>query len=338
LGNFVILAARIGGDESTRSEFLESIAKLLPEGFVLKIPPGWDEETLCMSAKDADAILGSRVSRDLILSAPKVRLIQILGSGVDKVDVETAVERGVTVCNCVGENAVPVAEHAIALMLALSKSLQKYQRDLASGRWAKTRPVMLSGKSLGIIGLGSIGLEVAKRVRPFDMKVLAIKKHPRSDLKEKLGLTFLGAPENLEYILAKSDFVLLSLVLTQQTRGMMGQKQFASMKDGAYFINVARGELVDEVALVDALKSGKLAGAGLDVFQTEPVKPDNPLLKLDNVILTPHIGGGVWPPELTPRRIAFLVNNIVKALKGERPDNIVDPVLKYAHRTTPLEI
>ena len=338
MGKFVILAAGIGGDESTRSEFLDGIAKHLPEGFVLKIPPRWDEETLCTSAKDADAILGSRVSRELILSAPKLRLIQVLGSGVDKVDVETAIERGVTVCNSVGENAVPVAEHAIALMLALSKSLQKYQRDFASGRWARTRSVMLTGKSLGIIGLGSIGIEVAKRVRPFEMKVLAIKKHPRSDLKEKLGLTFLGAPEDLEHVLGESDFVLLTLVLTHYTSGMMGKRQFASMKDGAYFINVARGELVDEVALVDALKSGKLAGAGLDVFQTEPVKPDNPLLKLNNVILTPHVGGGVWPPELTPKRVAFLVNNIVKALRGVRPDNIVDPVLKYAHRTTPLEI
>jgi phosphoglycerate dehydrogenase-like enzyme len=334
----VILAAGIGGAESTRSEFLDGIVRQLPEGFVLKIPPAWDEKSVCMSAKDADAILGVRVPRELILSAPKVRLIQVLGSGVDKVDVDTAIERGVTVCNSVGENAVAVAEHAIALILALSKNLHRHQRDFASGPWARTRSVMLTGKALGIIGLGSIGIEVTKRVRPFGMKVLAIKRHPQGDLKEKLGLTFLGTPENLEYVLAESDFVLLSVVLTEQTRGMIGEKQFASMKDGAYLINVARGELVDEAALVNALKSEKLAGAGLDVFQTEPVKPNNPLLKLDNVILTPHVGGGVWPPELTSRRVAFLVNNIVKALRGERPDNIVDPVLKYAHRTTPLEI
>jgi D-3-phosphoglycerate dehydrogenase len=334
----VILAAGIGGDESTRSKFLEDIAKQLPEGFVLKIPPGWDEGTVCMSAKDADVILGSRVSRDLILSAPKVRLIQVLGSGVEKVDIDTATERRITVCNSVGENAVEVAEHAITLMLALSKNLHRYQRDLPAGRWARTRAITLTGKTLGIIGLGSIGIEVVKRVRPFGMRVLAIKKHPRSDMKEKLGLTFLGGPENLEYVLAESDFVLLSVVLTEQTRGMIGEKEFARMKDGSYLINIARGELVDEAALVNALQSGKLAGAGLDVFQTEPVKPDNPLLKLDNVILTPHVGGRVWSPELTSRRVAFLVNNIVKALRGERPDNIVDPVLKYAHRTTPLEI
>jgi D-3-phosphoglycerate dehydrogenase len=273
----------------------------------------------------------------MILSAPKLRLIQALGTGVDKIDIDAATERGVTVCNAVGENAVAVSEHAIALMLALAKNLHKYQRSLASGRWAREMSVMLNGKTLGIIGLGSIGTEVAKRVRPFGMKVLALKRHPDQGLSEKLGLAFLGGPDSLDYVLGESDFVLLSAVLTEETRGMIGEKQLAMMKDGAYLVNIARGEIVDEGALVNALRSGKLAGAGLDVFQMEPIGPDNPLLKLDNVILTPHVGGGAWPPEAASERIDFLIGNIVRGLTGGRPDNAVDPVLKYARRTTPVE-
>lgn len=300
----------------------------------MKISPALDEKTVCEYVGDAEAILGFRITRRIIESAPKLRFIQALGTGVDGIDLDAAFERGVTVCNSVGENAVEVSEHALALMLALAKNLHKYQRNLASGNVQRLRQVMLKGKTLGIIGLGSIGMEVAKMVRPLGMRVIAIRRQPRDDLKEKLGLEFLGGPGNLDYILRESDFLLLSAVLTKETKGMIGERQLSLMKDGAYLINIARGGLVDETALSAALRRGKLAGAGLDVFQTEPITPDNPLIGLENVILTPHVGGGTWPPEATQRRVEFIVSNIVKALTGGKPDNVVDSVLGYARGTT----
>ena len=297
----------------------------------MKISPALDEKTVCEYVGDVDAILGFRITRRIIESAPKLRFIQALGTGVDDIDLDAAFERGVMVCNSVGENAVEVSEHAMALMLALAKNLHKYQRNLASGNVQRLRQLMLKGKTLGIIGLGSVGMEVAKRVRPLGMRVIAIRRHPQDDLKEKFGLEFLGGPGDFDYILRESDFLLLSAVLTKETKGMIGERQLSLMKDGAYLINIARGGLVDETALSAALRRGKLAGAALDVFQLEPITPDNPLIGLENVILTPHVAGGAWPPQATPKRVEFIVSNIIKALTGGKPDNVVDPDLGYAH-------
>lgn len=304
----------------------------------MKIPPAWDEKTVIESVRDADAILGTRVTRKLIMSAPKLRLIHALGTGLEEIDLDAAHERGIAVCNSAGENAVEVSEHALALMLALAKNLHRYQRNFSLGNTRRLDQVMLSGKTLGIVGLGSIGIEMAKRVRPLGMRVVALKKHPSSDLKERLGLAFLGGTDSLGRILGESDFVLLSVVLTNETAGMIGERELSLMKDGAYLINIARGGVVDEAALVRALQSRKLAGAGLDVFQSEPIKPDNPLAKLENVILTPHVAGGQWPPEPSRERVELIVSNIIAGLTGGKLENTADSVLGYARRTTPVEL
>jgi D-3-phosphoglycerate dehydrogenase / 2-oxoglutarate reductase len=331
LQRFVILASLMGTTPPS-PEFLKSVARLLPEGFALKVPPAWDERTIRESAADADAILGTRVPGSLIASAPKLRFVQAIGSGVDKVDLDAAAKRGVLVCSAVGENATLVAEHALALTLGLAKNLHVYQREFhGSGKWVRIPSLLLSGKTLGIIGLGTIGTEIARRARPLGMRVIAIKKRPDRSLKRRLGLDFLGGPESLEKVLGESDVVILSAVLTRETRGMIGRAQLRKMKRNALLINVARGELVDEAALVRALRDGKIAGAGLDTFEREPIDPGNPLLRLNNVILTPHVAGGAW--RNSSERASFLARNITKALKGGRPENVVDPALGYAQRT-----
>lgn len=320
-----------GGSEPPPPKFLERMATSLPEGFILKIPKSWDENTLCAEATDADAILGGIITRELIVSAPRLRFIQTLSAGMEKIDIDAANERGIVVCNAVGVSSVWIAEHALALMLALAKNLYAFKDEFQStGSWVRKPTVKLAEKKLGIIGLGNIGTEVAKRIRPFGMKILAIKRHPDDELKNNLGLFFLGGPESLDYLLTESDFVILSAVLTKETKGMIGEPQLKKMKRTAFLINVGQGELVDEVALVKALNDGTLAGAGLDVFRSQPIKANDPLLRLKNVILTPNVGGGAYSEEADLNRVNFLVDNITKGLCGKKPANIVDPFLKYA--------
>jgi phosphoglycerate dehydrogenase-like enzyme len=258
-------------------------------------------------------------------------MIQTPGTGVDEIDIEAAAERGIVVCSAVGLNAVAVAEHAMSLMLSLAKNVVKHDRTLRGGDWHTQRvpSILLRGKTLGIIGLGSIGIEVCKRAKAFGMKVVALKRNPSEELKIKLGIDFLGSQADLPQILRQSDFVVLSVVLTGETRRMVGEKELRMMKRTAYLVNISRGEVIDEDALVKILEEGAIAGAGLDVFEVEPINPDNPLLKLETVVLTPHVAGGGGIEELKNERVEFIVGNIKKLISGQKPEKIVDPTLKY---------
>jgi glyoxylate reductase len=195
----------------------------------------------------------------------------------------------------VGLNAVAVAEHAMSLMLSLAKNVVKHDRELrgAHGWYTQRVPsISLRGKTLGIVGLGSIGIEICKRAKAFGMKVIAVKRNPSEELKIKLGIDFLGSQADLHRILRQSDFVVLSVVLTPETRRTIGEKELRMMKRTANLVNISRGEVIDQEALVKILEERAIAGAGLDVFEVEPINPDNPLLKLENVVLTPHVAGG----------------------------------------------
>ena len=200
---------------------------------------------------------------------------------------------------------------------------------IRSNGWPAIPSTLLNQKTLGIVGLGNVGTEVAKRAQGFGMRIIAIKRHPSEELRLKLGIDFLGGPTDLFRILIESDFVVLGVPLTPETRKMIGEKELRTMKRSAYLVNVSRGEIVDEDALVKALRDGIIAGAGLDVFEVEPINPDNPLLKLENVVLTPHIAGGMGIEELRKERVGFIVGNIRKMINGQKPENIVDPTLKY---------
>ncbi|MGH9671977.1 MAG: phosphoglycerate dehydrogenase [Bryobacteraceae bacterium] len=241
---------------------------------------------------DAEAVVvrgGVKITRDLMQQAPKLRLIGRAGVGVDNVDLEAATELGILVMNTPGGNSVAVAEHALALMLSLARAVPQANASMHAGRWEKKKFVgnELRGKTLGVLGLGSIGREVVLRARAFEMRIMAcdpyVPAQRASDLHVELA--------DLATVLASSDYLSLHLALTPETEGLLSREIFARMKPGVRIINCARGELIDTAALAEAIAEGRVAGAALDVFPQEPPPAGDPLLKLDNVIATPHIGG-----------------------------------------------
>ncbi|HUB50615.1 MAG TPA: phosphoglycerate dehydrogenase, partial [Terracidiphilus sp.] len=240
---------------------------------------------------DADALVvrsAVQVDDALMEHAPKLRVIGRAGVGVDNIDAEAATRRGVVVMNTPGANAVAVAELTIGLMLALARKLPTANTTMHAGKWEKKslQGAELRGKTLAILGLGRIGLEVAKRARGFGMELIGSDPFVSAAVARENGVLLVS----VEDLLARADYLTLHVGLTPQTANIVNAKTLATMKKGVRIINCARGELVDEAALVAALKSGHVAGAALDVFSEEPPK-NSPYAELDNVILTPHIAG-----------------------------------------------
>ncbi len=314
---------------SPNPALLEKLKQYLPQNCDIIAPSSSSEEELLKLVRDVNIIVSARVSGKMIEAARELKMIQTTGAGVDRVDVDAATKRGVVVCSSVGLNAIPVAEHALSLAFALAKNLTKYDRRIRSEGWVRMSSVLLRKKTLGIVGFGSIGMEVAKRAKGFGMNVLAIKRQPSEELRRKIGIDFLGSQADLPRLLSESDFLLLSIVLTPETAKMIGERELQMMKRSAYLVNISRGDVLDEKALIKALEEGTIAGAGLDVFETEPIKHDNPLLKLENVILTPHVAGAVEDEEMMRERAEFIARNAEKILSGKKPEKVVDPKLKY---------
>lgn len=262
---------------------------------------------------DADGILvrsAVKVRKDVFEAAPNLKVVGRAGVGVDNVDIEEATARGVVVMNTPGGNAIAVAEHTVALMLALARSVTQATTSTKAGKWEKKKFLgsELNEKTLGVVGLGNIGLQVARRVRPFGMKVIAFDPFISSDLAKDRGIEMVELDELYE----RADYVSLHVALTDQTRSMINSKAIAKMKDGVRIVNCARGELVSTGDLNEALSSGKVAGAALDVFETEP-PGESPLFSHDNMIATPHIGGSTEEAQETVGiRIAQQVRDYLK--------------------------
>ena len=237
----------------------------------------------------ADAMLagGERISADLIAEAPRLRAIARTGVGYDAVDVAAATARKIPVIITPGTNQESVAEHAFALLLALARNVVANDRQVKAGGWSRPPVRPLRGQTIGLVGLGRIGRAVAVRAVAFGMKVLAFDPVPDPAFDALHGVTRLSVDD----LLAAADVVSLHVPLTPETRGMIHKGSLARMKPGAFLINTARGGLVVEADLYEGLTNGRLAGAGLDVFDAEPPKPDNPLLTLSNVVASPHLGG-----------------------------------------------
>src|ERR1035437_6590513 len=265
---------------------------------VFAAEPGWEvlthdqlPEGLPAALADADAlVVRSAVQADdaLMSCAHKLRVIGRAGVGVDNIDAAAATRRGIVVMNTPGANAVAVAELTIALMLALARKLPMANATMHAGKWEKKslQGMELRGKTLGILGLGRIGLEVAKRAKGFGLEIIGSDPFVSAAVARENGIRLV----TLDELLAGSDYLTLHVGLTPQTTGVINAKTLATMKKGVRIINCARGELIDDAALVEALKSGQVAGAALDVFAVEPPK-ESPYAELDNVILTPHIAG-----------------------------------------------
>ncbi len=230
-----------------------------------------------------------KVTKEVLEKAPKLRVIGRAGVGVDNVDLPAATAAGVLVMNTPGGNAVSVAEHTLALMLSMARSIPQASASTKSGKWEKKKLMghELRGKTLGVIGLGSIGREVVLRARAFEMRVLANDPYVSTQAASDLGVELVP----LDRLYAASDYITLHTALTPETRNLLSAEAFARMKPGVCIVNCARGELLDVVALKEAMDVGQVAGAALDVFTPEPPAPEFPLFTLDKVIATPHIGG-----------------------------------------------
>ena len=265
---------------------------------VFQAEAGWNIVThdqikgsLAEELKDADGlVVRSAVQADetLMEHAPKLRVIGRAGVGVDNIDADAATRRGIVVMNTPGANAIAVAELTIALALALGRQLPKANATMHQGKWEKKslQGTELRGKTLGILGLGRIGLEVAKRAKSFGMEIIGHDPFVAAALAREAGVQLVTVDE----LFSKSDYLTLHVGLTPQTTGIINETRLATMKKGVRIINCARGELIEDAALVAAIKSGHVGGAALDVFVKEPLK-DSPYFNLENVILTPHIAG-----------------------------------------------
>src|SRR4051812_10155176 len=232
----------------------------------------------------------TKVTADVLAAATRLRVIGRAGTGVDNIDLTAATRRGVVVMNAPGGNSVSVAEHTPALLLALARQVADASQSTRGGKWEKKKYAAgreLFGKTLGVVGTGNIGALVVQRAKAFGMKVVAYDPFLSEEAAAKLGVELVALPE----IFRRSDAITLHVPLTDQTKNMVGAPQMAQMKPGALLINCARGGLVDEKALADALKSRRLGGAALDVFESEPPAADHPLFSCENFIATPHLGG-----------------------------------------------
>lgn len=250
-----------------------------------------DPKTYQQHLNDCEALVvrsAVKVNNDVLSAAPRLRVIGRAGVGVDNVDLPAATEKGVLVMNTPGGNAISVAEHTLALMLSMARSVPQASSSTKAGKWEKKRFLgnELRGKTLGIVGLGSIGREVVKRARPFEMRIVGHDPYVSSQTARDMGIELMSLPD----LYRQSDYITLHVALTPETDHMLNANAFRQMKPGVRIVNCARGELIDANALEAAVASGQVAGAALDVFEVEPPE-NNPVLKLENVVATPHIAG-----------------------------------------------
>jgi D-3-phosphoglycerate dehydrogenase / 2-oxoglutarate reductase len=256
----------------------------------------------------------TKLTADVLARAERLKVIGRAGVGVDNVDVDAATRRGIVVANAPDSTVVSAAEQTIGLLVALARNIPQAHAALKQGAWERTRwsGIELADKTLGVLGLGRIGQQVARRAVGLGMRVVAYDPFVGEDRFREAGIE---REATLEAVLGAADFVTLHLPLTDETAGIIDREAIASMRDGARLINAARGALVDEGALVEAIRSGKLAGAALDVFSAEPYT--GPLLELDNVVVTPHLAGASRETRVKQTRNAF--DNVLRVSRGERP-------------------
>ncbi len=276
------------------------------------------EAELIERLKESEVVIGTRafthLNGKILASCPGLRMISILGTGTDNVDLKTAAELGITVTNTPGANALAVAEHTMALLFSLARQVPLLDREVRSGRWPRVDMVQLGGKVLGLLGLGAIGTHVARMARGLGMEVIAWTVHPSAERAEKSGVRFVSREE----LLKNSDVLSIHLRLTDESRCFIKREDFDRMKKSAFLVNTARAALVEPGALIEALRSQKIAGAALDVFDQEPLPADDPLASLSNVVLTAHCAA--LTPEATRNSLAMAIENVTQFLGGNQID------------------
>lgn len=272
--------------------------------------------------RDADFLVlhPAEISAELLKTAGKLKLVQLLTAGYDKVDLKLAAQIGVPVATNGGANAWSVAEHAVALLLTLYKRIIPSDKAVREGRWRAAvsgfDTFEVAGKTLGLVGAGNIGRKVARRLAGFEAKVIYYDIVPAPDIEKDLG----ARRVSFEELLKEADIISLHVPATKETKGIINRETLAMMKPNAVLLNTSRGAAVDEAALVEALNAKKILGAGLDVFQKEPIPADHPLLKVENVILTAHTAGHGY--EGWFRRSQFAWENIQRVASGQPPISV----------------
>jgi D-3-phosphoglycerate dehydrogenase len=303
----------------------EGMKYITSRGYEARVAPDFTEATLIKEVADAAGFLvrTAEIPASVINAGKVLKVIARHGVGYDSIDVKAATARKIPVCITPRANALSVAEHVLALMLALAKRIIPFDAATRKNEWEIRNSYSafdLDGKTLGIIGMGRIGMLVCQKAQAaFNMTVLAYDSLVPKEAMEKAGAKVVAIPE----ILHASDFVTLHVPSTPETKGLIGAAQLKAMNRSAYLINCARGPIVDEGALVKALKDGTIAGAGLDVFDPEPPKADNPLFGLPNVILSPHSAG--LTVECVIRMATHAAQAIIDVLEGRRPEGVVNP-------------
>lgn len=305
----------------------EQAARIRREAPNYELVYGKDKDLWAKKIAEAEIVVGWKSDFEETIAKPEspVKWIQVWSAGVDRLPHQTLSARNIYLTTTSGIHAYPISETVLAMMLTFTRNLHLHMRNQVHGTWQYIASVEeMHGKTAGIIGVGAIGEEIARLLQAFGMRVIGLRQseRPSEFVDEMVGLS------KLEYILDESDYVVVTLPLTSSTRKMFGAEQFRMMKRSAMFINIGRGEVVDEQALILALQEGHIAGAGLDVFEQEPLPATSPLWKMDNVIITPHASGG--SKYYNERAFEVFMDNLAAYLQTGAPRrNVVDYRKQY---------
>ncbi|MCP3140431.1 2-hydroxyacid dehydrogenase [Pyxidicoccus xibeiensis] len=292
-----------------------------------ELPPSRDALlTEAAAAEGLVTLLTDRVDAGLLACSPDLRAVSNVAVGYDNIDVPACTTRRIPVGNTPGVLTETTADFAFALLMGLARRVAEADAFVRAGKWRTWSPTLLlgtdlHGATLGIVGLGAIGAAVARRARGFGMRVLYVSRHPKPELEARLGIVRVDKAA----LLAESDLVSLHVPLSPATRHWLGRAELAAMKPGALLVNTARGGVVDQDALMEALRDGRLGGAALDVMEPEPLPADSPLMTLPNVLLAPHIASATHATR--GRMASMAVDNLLAALDGRRPPHCVNPEL-----------
>jgi phosphoglycerate dehydrogenase-like enzyme len=279
------------------------------------------KEELDAILAETEVIYGLIPPRDLLPRAPRLKWMQMMSAGVDRLRDSEIWRSGVTITGVSGIHATPIGEFVLQLMLMFAKKAPECFQMKQKHEWRRYAPTVLRGKTAGVVGLGHIGREVARLCQAFGMKVIATRRSAKRAGRARYVDRLLPAGQ-MPSLLAESDFVVICVPLTQETLRLIGEKEFKAMKPSAYIINIARGGIIDEEALIRALKEKRIAGAGLDVTATEPLPAESRLWEFDNVILSPHVSGGM--EEYVARATDLFCENLGRYLAGKRLRNVID--------------
>ena len=323
---FTVVRVDSDGSRAIMDEEAEELAKV--KARLVGIDATTEDEII-EAAKDADVLitLRAKITRRIIEALPKCRAIVRYGIGCDTIDVDAATNNGIVVANIPDFCTEEVSNHTITLLLACARKLVSQNNGTKQGRWHEVRQARspmgpIYGQTLGLIGCGKIGRATAKKAQCFDLEVVGYDPYVDKSLAEECGISIISLPE----LLKVSDYVSVHTPLDKDTWHLLGEKEFKQMKPSAFFINMARGPIADEVALIKALQEKWIAGAGLDVFEIEPPNPDNPLLKMDNVVVTPHSAS--YSDAAFKLLRTSVGQEAARVLCGQWPKNVVNKGVK----------